>query len=117
MTIPALLLLAQAPDAAAMMAAARDAVARPRCVYDAAATDVTVCGLRHADRYRVPFLTHDAGDPRYEAVAAERDRLLHRTTPLQDLSPFLVGGGMVGVRMTAGGAAGTRVAGLRPLAP
>lgn len=116
MSTVALRLLAQAPDAAAMIDMARRQIAGRRCVYDSAATDVTVCGLRHADRYRVPFVVHDPGDPRHEGVPAERVRLLHRTTPLDDLTPFLVGGGMAGVGMTVG-ADGARAAGLRKLAP
>ena len=112
-----LLVLAQAPDAAAMIAAARAQVAGPHCVYDQASPDVTVCGLRRADRYRVPFVTRDPGDPRYEAVAAERARLLHRTTPIQELSPFLVGGGMVGAHMTVSGSGAVHAEGLRQLAP
>lgn len=114
---PLLLLLAQAPDAAAMLAVAHDAVAGERCRYDGASTDVTVCGRRHADRYRVPFVVHDPGDPRFETVAAERARLLHRTTPVQDLSPFLVSGGMAGVHATVAGDGRVRTEGLRQLAP
>ena len=113
----AALLLAQAPSAAEMIAVAQTQAVPPRCTYDSASTDVTVCGLRHADRYRVPFVAHDMGDPRWEGVAAERTRLLHRTTPIGDLSPFLVGGGMVGVSMTVAGDGSTRTAGLRRLAP
>ena len=99
-----------------MIATARDQVRGPRCHDEGPSTDVTVCGLRHADRYRVPFIVHDPGDPRYQSVAAERARLLARTTPLQDLSPFLVGGGMAGVHMTVN-ADGVRTEGLRRLAP
>ena len=111
------LLMMDAVQAAAMVEKARARLNPPRCVYDADSTDVTVCGLRHADRYRVPFVTSDPGDPRHEAVAAERARLLHRTTPLQDLSPFLVGGGMAGVHMTVTGDGSVRTEGLRRLAP
>ena len=114
---PLLLLIAQAPDAATMIERARAAVAGPRCSYDARSTDVTVCGLRHADRFRVPLVERDPGDPRYESVRAERTRLLHRTTPIDDLTPFLVGGGMAGVSTTIGGDGSAKVAGLRKLAP
>lgn len=124
-----LLLLAQLADpalpdsaatiagAAAMIPRARAGIAGPRCVQDVITTDITVCGLRRADRYRVPFVNHDPGDPRHEAVAAERTRLLHRTTPIDDLTPFLVGGGMVGVSMTVGSDGSARTTGLRKLAP
>lgn len=113
----AILLLAASPDAARMVAAAREQVGGQRCVYDAASTDITVCGLRHADRYRVPFVVHDPGDPRHEGVRAERARLFHRTTPIQELSPFLVGGGMAGVSATVRGDGKASAAGLRKLAP
>ncbi|MCP3735255.1 hypothetical protein M9979_10275 [Sphingomonas sp. RP10(2022)] len=98
------LLLAMAPagdEAATLLATSRALIAGERCRPDPNTTDITVCGRRRADRFRVPFVVHDAGDPRYEAVAVERDRLLHRTNPVQDLSPFLVGGGMAGVTMSS----------------
>lgn len=113
--IALLLLLAQ--DVAPLIAKANEVLrADPRCIVDTASTDVTVCGLRHADRYRVPFIVHDPSDPRYEGVPAERARLLARTTPLQEHSPFLVGGGMAGVHATLA-VDGAHVATLRPLAP
>ena len=124
--VPLLLLLAPAdpalpaavrPDAATMMARAREVVAGERCRYDSASTDITVCGLRLADLYRVPFVEHDAGDPHHEGVSAERRRLLARTTPIQELSPFLVGGGHVGVSTTVGSDGSVRAGGLRKLAP
>ena len=118
MVSPLLLLLAaQASDAVTMFERAQAAVAGPRCIYDGGSTDVTVCGLRHADRFRVPLVERDPADPRYESVRAERTRLLHRTTPIDDLTPFLVGGGMAGVSTTIGGDGATRVTGLRKLAP
>ena len=100
--LPILLMLA-APDADGLVMAARSRLAaEQRCIVDPDTTDITICGLRRADRLRVPFIVHDAGDPRHEGVPAERLRLLHRTTPIQDLSPVLVGGGMVGVSTTVG---------------
>lgn len=109
-----LLLLVQAMDP---VATARAKLGAERgCVVDPDATDVTVCGMRNADRFRVPFVTRDPGDPRHEAVMAERTRLLARTTPIDELSPFLVGGGMTGVKLTVGHG-GVRAEGLRPLAP
>ena len=71
-----------------------------RCVHDPNATDITVCGRRNADRFRIPFeVPPEPGDPRHEGVAEERTRLLARTTPLKELSPFQVGGGLAGVTM------------------
>jgi hypothetical protein len=93
-----------------LMAAAKVRMAAEQpCVPSADQTDITVCGMRHADRFRVPFVVHDAGDPKHESVAAERTRLLHKTSPLDDLSPFQVGGGMAGVSMTVGGDGGTSI--------
>ncbi len=74
-------------------------VERP-CVYDRNSTDITVCGRRNADRFRVPFVPQpEPGDPKHEAVMAERTRLLARTTPIDEMSPFLVDGGFAGVTM------------------
>lgn len=111
----ALVLVLMGGDA---FAAAQDKLAAERpCAVDPNSTDVTVCGRRQADRFRVPLVVRDPGDPRHEAVMAERTRLLARTTPLAEKSPFLIGGGAkVGVAMTTG-AGGTRVEGARELAP
>lgn len=71
-----------------------------RCVYDPNSTDVTVCGRRNADRFRIPFdVPPEPGDPRHEGVMQERTRLLARSNPVKDMSPFLVGGGLAGVTM------------------
>ena len=113
----ALLLLFAAPteDPATVIARSSSLIAGDRCTTDSNKTDITVCGRRRADRFRVPFVVHDAGDPKHEAVRVERDRLLNRTNPVQDLSPFLVGGGMAGVTVSST----TGVSGVtnRPLAP
>lgn len=109
-----LLMLAQEPEA--MIAKARALVAEPPCVPDPNSTDVTVCGRRNADRFRVPLVVPpEPGDPAHEGVPAERERLLHRTNPVQELSPFLVGGGMAGVSATANLGSGEITE--RPLAP
>ncbi|HEX8484176.1 hypothetical protein [Sphingomonas sp.] len=99
--IPLLLLIAVADDPLLTTARARLA-AEQGCVVDPDSTDITVCGLRHADRFRVPLVVRDAGDPRYETVAAERARLQAPTNPVRELSPFLVGGGMAGVSIGIG---------------
>ena len=112
--------LAQPSDPAPhedLLARARTLMAaEQRCVIDPASTDITVCGLRHADRFRVPFVVHDPGDPRHESLAAERIRLLNARTPVQDMGPFQVGGGMAGVSVGVG-AAGVTAGGLRKPAP
>lgn len=70
------------------------------CVYDPNSTDVTVCGRRNADRFRIPFdVPPEPGDRRHEGVMDERTRLLARSNPIKDMSPFLVGGGHVGLTM------------------
>lgn len=71
-----------------------------RCVYNPNSTDLTVCGRRNADRFRIPFdVPPEPGDRRHEGVMEERTRLLARSTPIKDMSPFLVGGGHVGLTM------------------
>lgn len=109
------LLLLMADDANRLIetARARSAVDH-RCVYSTDSTDITVCGLRNADRFRVPIIVHDPGDPRHEGVPAERQRLFARTTPIDELSPFLVGGGMAGV---SAGVSSDGTPTFRPLAP
>ena len=37
--------------------------------------EILVCGRRAADRYRLPFLGYDVGDPRGESISGERNRL------------------------------------------
>ena len=110
-----LLLLAGADDAAAMATYRTLTAAERGCAHDPASTDITVCGLRNADRYRVPFVFPVAGDPAIQDVPVERERLLHRTTPVQDLSPFLVESGMAGVTVSTRG--GLRAGEARKLAP
>jgi len=113
----ALMLLFAAPteDPATVIARSASLIAGDRCTADPDKTDITVCGRRRADRFRVPFVVHDAGDPKHEAVRVERDRLLNRTNLVQEHSPFLVGGGMSGVTVSSA----TGVSGVtnRPLAP
>jgi hypothetical protein len=92
-----MLMLAGADDAMATYRART--AAEHRCVIDPHATDVTVCGRRHADRFRVPFVGGANGD-HIDDVPFEREAMLHRTTPIDDLSPFLVGGGHVGVSVS-----------------
>jgi hypothetical protein len=116
--IALLLLAAAADDPALARAQARLAPEQP-CSLSLNPSDpdvVTVCARRRADRFRVPYLTVTAGEPRHEAVLVERDRLLLRTNPVQELSPFLVGGGMAGATVKAG-AGGVHAETLRPLAP
>jgi hypothetical protein len=96
-----LLLLLAAQNTDAMLATAQAiTTAEPKCTRSSNSTDITVCGLRQADRYRVPFVVHDPGDRRYESVAAERERLTHRKNVLEEAGAILVETGMSGVSMT-----------------
>lgn len=110
----ALMLMLQAADPFA--AAQAKLAAERRCVIDPDTTDVTVCGMRRADRFRVPFVVRDPADPKNQSVMTERKRMLAKTTPLQEKGPFLVGGGHAGATVTAG-ADGVRAEGVRALAP
>lgn len=96
-------LLPIAADVDALFQAALDrTAAEHRCAPAADSTDITVCGLRRADRFRVPIVVHDPGDPRYQSVRQEREALLHRTNAVQDKSYFLVNTGQAGVTATMG---------------
>jgi len=77
--------------------------------------DIMVCGLREADRYRVPLVTIDRDDPRHESVPAERARLIERPTNCEDMSAFLVGCGKAGVGVSS--QRGLVMGGERPIAP
>ncbi len=118
MLLPFLLL---AEDAASMLDRARVLTTAERpCEASPDSTDITVCGLRQADRFRVP-LKVETVDRRDDQRAA-RAELVHRQTPIESLGPFLVGGGSAGVSVTTtfGGGSGsgeTRVTGARPPAP
>lgn len=109
------LLIAQAATPDVALARYRElTTAEPRCERRADTTDVTVCGLRDADRFRVPFLLHDAGDPRHEAALDERKRYLARTDNCEEKNLFLVGCGAFGLSVTTGG--GRDGVEVRPLA-
>lgn len=47
----------------------------PRCVRPSSDREILVCGARRADRWRVPYIGYDAGDPRAESVEGERKRV------------------------------------------
>ncbi len=87
----------------------------PRCSAPKASTEIIVCGRRRADRWRVPYLLKEAGDPSIQNVSAERNGLIPTTTPCQDRSIFLVGCGKVGLTASVGIGSGQGVK-LRPLA-
>lgn len=74
----------------------------PRCQRAAAGDQITVCANRDADRYRVPFVGYDIGDPRAEGFWGEKERIQHKTSQCQDRGPFLIGCGSVGVSVAVG---------------
>ena len=47
----------------------------PRCARPTGNREILVCGNRRADRWRVPFIGYDIGDPRGESVEGERKRI------------------------------------------
>ena len=47
----------------------------PRCVRPTSSQEIIVCGARRADRWRVPYVGYDAGDPRGESIEGERKRV------------------------------------------
>jgi hypothetical protein len=92
---------AESPAAeTALMTYTERMATRPNCKRARAANEITVCGRRDADKYRVPLITYDAGDPRAEGFWGERARIQHQTTPCQENSVFLVGCGSVGVSVS-----------------
>lgn len=110
-----LLLLAMALEAESALATYREKTRAERgCPALRDVTDVTVCGLRTADRLRVPFVAPDPGSPLHEPVAEERQRYLARTDNCKEKSAFLVGCGSFGLSViTGGGKPGVHV---RPMA-
>ncbi len=109
-----------APQEDLLVRARTRMAAEQRCVVDPSLTDITVCGLRQADRFRVPLATHTAD--RRDMVAERRAALVHARTAMEDMGPFLVGGGATGVRATVGfgpgeGSGNVSAGGMRTPAP
>ena len=88
----------------------------PRCVRPSSDREILVCGARRADRWRVPFIGYDAGDPRGEAVEGERKRVSAAPkVPCGQGAIIADCGGGVGLKYTTNfTSGGERV---RPLAP
>ncbi|MDB5709360.1 MAG: hypothetical protein JWL96_1430 [Sphingomonas bacterium] len=110
-----LLLLAADPSAAWLAQERAATRVSPICTAPTDSNEVTVCGRRHADRYRVPLIEIDRDNPANEGVPAERYRLLARTNNCREHNLFQVGCGMAGV--TASTRHGITTGGERPLAP
>ena len=81
------------------------------------ADDIVVCGRRAADKFRLPLIAVDPGDPKKEGVPAERERLLARTNNCEEMSTFLVGCGKAGVTMSTRTGVTLGGGGERPIAP
>ena len=113
MSVALLMLLQSAPDDALVRYREKTA-AGPRCAAAADSDEVTVCGWRDADRYRVPLIERDPADPKNEGVPMERERMLARTSNCEEKSIFLIGCGKAGVSVGTGG---FHLAGERALAP
>lgn len=95
--------LAQAPTiktADAMETYLTRVSVNPNCRQGVPRDAIVVCGKRQADRYRVPLVIREAGDPRGEGVYGERERLQYITTPCQQQGAFLIGCGSVGVSVS-----------------
>jgi hypothetical protein len=114
MIVAALLMLLQSAPDAAMMQYREKTAAGPRCATAMDPGEVTVCGRRDADRYRVPLVERDPADPKNEGVPMERERMLARTSNCEEKSIFLIGCGKAGVSVGTGG---FHLAGERQLAP
>lgn len=103
-------------DAEALLAAHRQRTsARVPCTTTADEGETIVCARRGADRDRVPLITYDMGDPRRPDALGERERLIAQRTPCQEMGPYLVGCGHVG--LTVSSRTGLTGARMRPLAP
>lgn len=87
----------------------------PHCTRPSSDREILVCGNRRADRWRVPYIGYDIGDPRGESVEGERRRLASEPPRKCGNEAFLRNCGMVGLSVS------TRLAGdglkLRQLAP
>lgn len=90
----------------------------PRCARPASDREIMVCGNRRADRWRVPYIGYDMGDPRGEGVEGERKRVSAAPkVPCGQGAIIANCGGGVGVKVsTSFGASGGQLR-LRPLAP
>lgn len=80
--------------------------AEPKCKASAG-SEIVVCGRRGADRYRVPFLVPTPGDPKTMGVPAERALLTYEPKPCEQMGPYLIGCGMVGVSVSTKLGSGT----------
>jgi hypothetical protein len=69
----------------------------PDCRRNIKPDEVIVCGRRAADRYRLPLIIREAGDPKNEGVHDERHRLQYVQNACDLKGPFQIGCGSVGI--------------------
>ena len=101
-----------------MLAVYRDRTSiEPHCARATRSDEIVVCGNRRADRWRVPFVGYDAGDPRGESVTGERNRLASEPPVRCGEGAILKNCGSVGVTARMGFGARSQGLRLRPLAP
>ena len=86
----------------------------PRCSR-AQGEEIIVCGRRHADRYRMVYLSYDRGDPRGEGVMGERERISADHPDKCGIGAILAHCGMAGVHVSTN--FNGEAIRLRPLAP
>jgi len=67
-----------------------------RCTQPAG-EQIVVCGRRAADKWRVPFVGFDSGDPRGRSVSDDRNRLASEPPVKCGIEAFLRNCGSVGV--------------------
>ncbi len=111
----AFFLIALQADGDVLAAYRAKTAAEHRCAPSADSTDITVCGLRDADRFRVAFVAHAPGDPLWEPVPEERQRYLARTDNCEEKSVFLIGCGAFGLSVSTNTGGGEPVSS-RPMA-
>ncbi len=74
----------------------------PDCKRNVMPDEITVCGRRDADRYRLPLVIPTPGAPDPGNARAERDFLVRTISPCEERGPFLIGCGSVGVSVGMG---------------
>jgi hypothetical protein len=88
-----------------------------RCSTPASGNEIRVCGRRQADRWRVPFVGYEVGDPRSESVEGERKRISAAPrVPCGKGAIIANCGGGVGIKAAIGLGPGGETLHLRPLA-
>jgi hypothetical protein len=119
-TLVGLLMLAtpaQAQDRTPMNKYLAMTKVEPRCSAPKASSEIIVCGRRRADRWRVPYLLKEAGDPSIQNVSAERNLLASEPRAPCGTTAFFATAacGKVGLSVSTaiGGESGVK---LRPLA-